>query len=90
MILWAAARQNQQNGVTQISLGNRPVWSGSLLCAQRVAKDQSFLHADSEDWWDWVDAQADLTLCWAHSHFVGFVMRRLLCYSDRQVWTNSY
>ena len=34
---------------TQISLGIRPVWSESLLCAQWVAKDSSFLHADSED-----------------------------------------
>ena len=23
---------------------------------------------------DWVDAQADLSLCWAHTHFVGFVV----------------
>ena len=28
---------------------------------------------------DWADAQADLSLRWAHSHFVGFVMRRLKC-----------
>ena len=34
---------------TQISLGIRPVWSESSLCAQWVAKSQSFLHADSED-----------------------------------------
>ena len=34
---------------TQISLGIHPVWSESSLCAQRVAKDPSFLHADSED-----------------------------------------
>ena len=34
---------------TQISLGIRPVWSESLLCAQRVAKDLSFLRADSKD-----------------------------------------
>ena len=34
---------------TQISLGIRPVWSVSSLCAQWVAKDLSFLHADSED-----------------------------------------
>ena len=34
---------------TQISLGIRPVWSKSSLCAQWVAKDPSFLHADSED-----------------------------------------
>ena len=34
---------------TQISLGIRPVWSESPLCAQWVAKNPSFLHADSED-----------------------------------------
>ena len=33
---------------TQISLGIRPVWSDSSLCAQWVAKDPSFLHADTE------------------------------------------
>ena len=39
----------------------------SSLCAQWVAKDPSFLHADSEDW---VDVQADL--CWAHMPFCWF------------------
>ena len=34
---------------TQINLGIRPVWSESSLCAQWVAKDPRFLHADSED-----------------------------------------
>ena len=34
---------------TQISLGIRPVWSESSLCAQCVAKDPMLLHADSED-----------------------------------------
>ena len=33
---------------TQISLCIRPVWSKSSLCAQWVAKDPSFLHADYE------------------------------------------
>ena len=33
---------------TQISLGIHPVWSVSSLCAQWVAKDPSFLHAESE------------------------------------------
>ena len=37
-----------------------------LLCAQRGL------------WSDWADAQADLSLRWAHSHFVGFVMRWLI------------
>ena len=27
----------------------------------------------------WTDAQADLSLSWAHSHFVGFVVLRLIC-----------
>ena len=34
---------------TQISLGIRPVWSESSLCAQWVAKGPRFLHANSED-----------------------------------------
>ena len=40
---------NVRTAKTQISLGIRPVWSESSLCAQWVAKDPSFLHADSED-----------------------------------------
>ena len=46
---WAAAWQNLQKWLCQISLGFRPVCSESSLCAQWVAKDPSFLHADSED-----------------------------------------
>ena len=63
---------------TQISLCIRPVWSESLLSTQWLAKDPSFFHADNEDWSDWADAQADLSLRWAHTHFVGFVMSRLI------------
>ena len=33
----------------QVSLGIRPVWSESSLCAQWVAKDPSFVHAVCED-----------------------------------------
>ena len=66
---------------TQISLGIRTVWSESSLSAQWVAKDPSFLRADSEDWSDWADAQADLSLRWAHNHIIDFVMSRLKsCY----------
>ena len=50
----------------------------SSLCAQWVGKDTSFLNADSEDWSDWADAQAGLSLRWAQTHFVGFVMSRLI------------
>ena len=44
----------------------------SLLCPQWVAKDSSFLHADSKDWSDWVDAQANLSLRWEHMPFCWF------------------
>ena len=43
---------------TQISLGIRLAWSEPSLCAQWVAKDPRFLHADREDW----SAQSDLSL----------------------------
>ena len=44
----------------------------SSLCAHWVAKDLMFLHADSEDWSDWADAQADLSLRWAHMPYCWF------------------
>ena len=63
---------------TQISLDIHPVCSESSLCAQWVAKDPMFLHADSED-----SGQTGrmprlirvFTGC--AGHFVGFVMRQL-------------
>ena len=36
------------------------------------------LSAQRRPWSDWADAQADLSLRWVHSHFVGFVTRRLI------------
>ena len=35
------------------------------------------LRAQWSLWSDWADAQVDLSLHWAHMHFVGFVMWRL-------------
>ena len=50
----------------------------SSLSAQWVAKDQSFLHADSEDS-DQTGQMPRLirVFAWRTCHFVGFVMRRL-------------
>ena len=57
------------------------------LRPQWVAKDPSFLHADSHDSWsDWADAQANLSLRWARSHFVGFVMKRLISFLGCNDW----
>ena len=48
----------------------------SSLCTLWVGKDPRFLHADSDDWSDWVAAQIDLCLRWAHSWFCCFVVLR--------------
>ena len=36
------------------------------------------LSAQRRLWSDWADAQTDLSLRWAHSHLVGFVMSQLI------------
>ena len=64
---------------TQIRLGIRPVWSESSLVRMKQHWVISFpLSAQRRLWSDWADAQADLSLRWTHTHFVGFVMSRLL------------
>ena len=71
---------------TQISLGIRSVWSESSLSAWRKLGSLPTHWVHSEDWSDWTDAQADLSLRWAHSHFVGFVMRWLNYYTQTDSW----
>ena len=68
---------------TQISLGICPVWSESLLSTWRKLGSLVTHWAHSEDWSDWVDAQADLSLRWAYTHFVSFVMRWLNWYQHQ-------
>ena len=66
---------------TQISLGICPVWSASSLSAWRKLGSLATHWAQQRRLWsDWADAQADLSLRWAHTHFVGFVMKRLIFY----------
>ena len=45
------------------------------------------LSAQWKLWSDWANAQVALNLRWAHTHFVGFVMRRLIFNfkSDRKI-----
>ena len=65
---WYEPRHDKTNKVTvhpaktQIRLGIHPVWTESSLCAQWVAKDLSFLHADSGD--SDLTGQAAETLIW--------------------------
>ena len=67
----------------QISLGIRPVWSEYSLSAWRKLGSLATHLAHSEDWSDWANAQADLSLRGMHSHFVGFVMSQLISFSLR-------
>ena len=80
--IWATTWQNQQNECAP-SEKRRSAWASaqsdqSSLSAWRKLGSLATHWVHSEDWSDWVDAQADLSLRWVHSHFVGFVMRRLI------------
>ena len=48
------------------------------------------LSAQRRLWSDWADAQADLSLRWAHSHFVGFVTRRLKLWLLYRIFPNKW
>ena len=54
------------------------VWSETLLCAQWVAKDLSFLHTASDDSDQTGRMPRLICLRWALTHFVGFVMSWLV------------
>ena len=65
---------------TQISLGIRTVWSRVFAVRMKKPWVLSYpLSAQRRLWSDWVNAQSDLSLRWAHTHFVGFVMSSLIC-----------
>ena len=49
-----------------------PGWSESSLSARRKLGSLVTHSVHSEGWSDWVDAQADLSLCWAHMPFCWF------------------
>ena len=61
---------------TRISLGMHPPSLISLRCPHEERLGP-YLPIERP-----ADAQADLSVRWAHSHFVGFVMRRLSCLVD--------
>ena len=85
-IVWFELQHDKTNKVvvhrtkTQISLGIRPVWSESSLCAFWVAKRPNDSSCGQRRLWsDWADDQTDLDFRMAHRSFVGFVVRRPIC-----------
>ena len=77
-VLTKPIKRHVRPAKTQISLGIHLVWSESSLSAWRKLGSLAAHRAHSKDWSDWANAQADLSLRWAHSHFVGFVMTHLI------------
>ena len=79
---WAVTWQNQQNECTPSEDSDQPGHLHSLITVFAVRMKKAWvlsypLSAQRRLWSDWADAQADLSLHWVHSHFVGFVMSRL-------------
>ena len=75
---WDMTWQNHQNGCAPSKDSDQHGHPPSLnrVFAARM-KNLGFLAshwAHSKDWSDWVNAQADLSLHWAHTPFVGIVM----------------
>ena len=90
--IWAASWQNQQNGCAPSEDSDQPGHPPSLIRVFAVRMKKAWvlsypLSAQRRLWSDWADAQADLSLRWAHSQFVGFVMRRLIC-SFKREWVS--
>ena len=82
-IMWATSWQNQQNECVPSEDSDQPGHPPSLIRVFAVHSMGSWGPKVSSCgqrrlWSDWVDAQADLSLRWTHSHFVGFVMSRLM------------
>ena len=81
-IKWATSWQNQQNDCAPSEDLDQPGHPPCLIRAFAVRMKKGWvlsypLSAQRRLWSDWADAQADLSLRWAHSHIVGFVMRWL-------------
>ena len=80
---WAATWQNQQSECAPSEDLDQPGHPPSLIRVFVVRLMDSYGSKLSSCgqrrlWSDWADAQAYLSLRWAHTHLVGFVMSRLI------------
>ena len=86
MAIWAATWQHQQNECAPSEDSDQPGHPPSLIRVFVVRMKKPWVlsypvSAQRRLWSDRADAQADLSLHWAHTHFVGFVMSWLICVS---------
>ena len=101
LIIWAVSWQNQQSDcapsedsdqpghppslITVFAVPDQPGHPPSLIRVFAVRMRKAWVFSYPLSAQRTADAQADLNLRSAHSHFVGFVMRRLICYIGRVV-----
>ena len=91
-LIWAASWQNQRNDCEPSEDSDQPGHPPSLIRVFAVRMKKTWvlsypLSAQRRLWSDWADAQADLSLHWAHSHFAGFVLRQLILFtSSKSKW----
>ena len=81
--IWAATWQNQQSDCAPSEDSDQPWHPPSLIGVFAVRMKKAWVlsypfSAQRRLWSDWADAQADLSLRCAHSHFVGFAMSQLI------------
>ena len=95
---WAASWQNQQSECAPSEDSDQSGHPPSLIRVFAVCMKKAWvlsypLSAQRRLWSDWADAQADLSLRWAHNHIVGFVTRRLKWMSRKWIqwrWNWSF
>ena len=86
ILIWTATWQTQQNECAPIEDSDQPGHPPSLIRDFAVRMKKAWvlcypLSAQRRLWSDWADAQADLSLRWARSHFVCFVMLWLIWFT---------
>ena len=90
--IWAATWQNQQNECAPSKDSDQPGHPPSLISVFAVRMKKAWilsypLSGQRRLWSDWADAQADLSLRWAHTHFAGFIESWFTCRMD--IWYSS-
>ena len=85
--IWVATWQNQQSECVPSEDSDQPRHLVSLIRVFAVRMKKAWvlsypLSAQWRLWSDWANSQADLSLHWGHTHFVGFVMSWLIYHSD--------
>ena len=89
--IWAATWQNQQSGCAPSEDSDQPGHPPSLIRVFAVRMKKAWvlsyqLSAQRKLWSDWADAQADLSLHWAHIHFVVFFHVVAQLFLLNQIW----